>query len=277
MSYTILYRRLFLKLPSGRYLPLVQAGDNNVYDIDHRGREVRSRSWEAWGLRKDRAFPAVTADDVDTYIKDQLALAEAAEARDRKEAWYSGQDGRRNFGWYRSLALAGRGTAASSYGAFRNFFVKGLKNAIPLEEYVRLGGTLHLSWWEKAPNEQFGRHVNGPEATTEEGLIAAWDAALEKASDGGPWISPTYASAWKLDALADYLAIEPQKKGVAINATFADEPYGKYVATKYPVTLTDDKGAAFVFPKGVMDGVTAFRMLDRLRGGLRSISYEEVA
>ena len=43
MSYTILYRSLFVKLRSGKYLPIVESGDNNVYEYNNRR---RARSWQ---------------------------------------------------------------------------------------------------------------------------------------------------------------------------------------------------------------------------------------
>lgn len=57
MSYTILYRSMFVKVSNERYIPLYESGSNNCYDIMWNGRMRRERSWSHYypsGLRGDR-------------------------------------------------------------------------------------------------------------------------------------------------------------------------------------------------------------------------------
>ena len=46
MSYSILYRSMFVKMSNGKYIPMMEMGDNNVWDCSYgRGCAKRSRSW----------------------------------------------------------------------------------------------------------------------------------------------------------------------------------------------------------------------------------------
>ena len=61
MSYTIMYRSMFVKLSDGRFIPMVEMGDNNVRDWNGR----RSRLWQQWVIGKSfKTFPAYTKDEI---------------------------------------------------------------------------------------------------------------------------------------------------------------------------------------------------------------------
>ena len=55
MSYSILYRSMFVELSDGRFIPMMEMGDNNVWDCNYgRGRDRRSRSWSNINLVKGK-------------------------------------------------------------------------------------------------------------------------------------------------------------------------------------------------------------------------------
>ena len=57
MSYTILYRSMFVKLSNGKYIPMMEMGDNNVYEPSYgKGKAKRVRDWSNVNLCKGKKF-----------------------------------------------------------------------------------------------------------------------------------------------------------------------------------------------------------------------------
>lgn len=274
MSYTILYRRLFIKLPSGRYLPLIQYGDNNVYDVNpFTRREVRSRSWEVCDLGQDGNFPAVTRSEIEAYLEKQKQRAIDKAMLDLCEDDNPGRtDWKLHFGWYQSVATEGRKPANTSYGAFRKFFLQGIENAIPLAEFVRTVGPLQMVWYEKPAGEQFGSPKKGYICETEEGLASAWSHARKLANDGGPWIVPVNDLC--VEAVADVLNARKAASGYTATVRYQDEPGRKFIRTLIPFTLTDSRQEAFIFTKALVNGDTLFRGLRLIKEGLKDLCFE---
>ncbi len=44
MSYSIFYRAMFLKMSDGTFIPMIESGDNNVWEVE---RNRRAREWTA--------------------------------------------------------------------------------------------------------------------------------------------------------------------------------------------------------------------------------------
>ena len=271
MSYSILYKRLFIKLPSGRILPLIQAGDNNVYDVKPNGREVRSRDWEVWAICRENGRPSVTPGQIANWLDDELRHAEEGHARATQEGYGFGMDARKNFGYYRSVAISGRGTYGTTWGMFKNFFVEGVKKAIPLEEFVKVCGPLRISWYHKEGDDSQRRTYCG-NISTERELDLAWADGLAGANDGGPWVAPV--SQWKIDGVADLVHVGRPRKGVRstrLHVTL-DSGMSGYLKTIYPFTYTDDVAEAAVFPQAALNGINILRVIP----GARQASYDWV-
>lgn len=264
MSHTILYSRLFVKMSDGRFLPLIKAGDNNVYDVNPRtGREVRSREWEAWNLRRDKALPACTADDIAAYLE-RLADDAASHAHGAKSPTA-------NFGWYASLAIEGRGTAGTTLAAFKSFFTQGVRHAVPFGDFVRACGGFKIVWCRKEPGEISCQWKKTEGHDTEEKLRKAWDEAAANANDGGPWLAPM--NAWKIDDAAALAHAKAPKTGPAtrLHVTLQDGTSG-YLKSVYPFTYTDDKDDAMAFSPKALNRVDILRAIP----GARSACYDNV-
>jgi len=128
-------------------------GSNNCYDIGLGGRTGRrARSWgnAPWHNRKGKISekPEVILKSVDAELRKRI--------RDRhfpdedKPA-----DVRNRFGYFASLAISGQGTRGTSFNAYRSQFSNGIKNALTIEELVKLGVHLyfHGSTWGDQPND----------------------------------------------------------------------------------------------------------------------------
>ena len=69
MSYSILYRSMFVKLSDGRFIPMMEMGDNNVWDCNYgRGRGRRSRSWSNINLNRGQKF--FTEDEIKKFLEE---------------------------------------------------------------------------------------------------------------------------------------------------------------------------------------------------------------
>lgn len=269
MSHTILYSRLFVKMSDGKILPFVKAGDNNVYDVNPRtGREVRSREWEAWNLRHDKALPACTADDIAAYLE---RLADDAERRAATHDDAMQQSPTANFGYYASLAIEGHGTRGTTLAAFRSFFTQGVRHAIPFDDFVRACGGFKIVWCRKEPGEISCQWKKTEGHDTEEKLRKAWDEAASDANDGGPWLAPM--SEWKMDDAAALAHAKAPKAGPAtrLHVTLQDGTSG-YLKSVYPFTYTDDKDDAMAFSPKALNRVDILRAIP----GARSACYDNV-
>jgi hypothetical protein len=149
MSHTILYNRLFVRMPDNTLVALVQSGDNNVTTINPRtGREVRSREWSSWSFGEGK--PSYTETEIESYLSKRFeeVLADATNhLKFHPEDWNGGDENdeaTRRFGHYAAVAVSGRPCGKTTFGMYRNFFRKGIANAVTLEEYVRTCGGFRI-------------------------------------------------------------------------------------------------------------------------------------
>ena len=283
MSYTILYRRLGLKTPSGKFIILVQAGDNNVYDVNPRtGREVRSRDWEAWTFGS--GMPLVAEEEISGWLDGLKRRAQDAALLDFQQQGLlpatcqdpDRTDWKRHFGWYRGIALGGRSCRNTSFCAVKAFFGESVRKAVPLDEFVSMAGPLKVTYWDKPERAQFGAPKQYGRVETEEQILRAFSEVKALPTlDGGPWLSPVLEGCI-LDSIADTATAVNRAKATPIKAYIIGQPYEKYVKRVFPLELTEDPGEAFGFAKGLIDGDVAWRAVDAASGHrLRSMIYEK--
>ena len=182
MSYTILYRSLFVKLRSGKYLPIVESGDNNVYEYNNRR---RARSWQNGGslyIFSNRHYD-LTADEIMAGIEniindDKKRYVGQLTDRYDKECTtrYTEEDVERDYSYFSGLTLSSCGNKWASANQIRNFFKRAIENAVDADEVDFV-----VSWYTGYP------HCENRYPSTEEEL---W-AAISEGLVGGyhPWIS----------------------------------------------------------------------------------------
>ena len=182
MSYTILYRSLFVKLRSGKYLPIVESGDNNVYEYNNRR---RARSWQNDGslyIFSNRHYD-LTADEIMAGIENMINddkkryVGQLTDRYDKEcTTRYTEEDVERDYSYFSGLTLSSCGNKWASANQIRNFFKRAIENAVDADEVDFV-----VSWYTGYP------HCENRYPSTEEEL---W-AAISEGLVGGyyPWIS----------------------------------------------------------------------------------------
>lgn len=144
MSYEIIYGKQFVKLRRTReVIPIFLQGSNNCFDVGHDGRTGRrARDWSnaRWYNRKDKLSekPEIILQKLDAELN-KLIRENRAREEDIKPA-----DIRNHFGYYASLAVSGGHCSNTSWNLYRNQFANGIRNALTVEELVKLGVTLYF-------------------------------------------------------------------------------------------------------------------------------------
>lgn len=282
MSHSILYRRLFVRLPDESIIALIEAGDNNVYDVNPlTGHEMRSRDWQ--DMKFGTPKMSYTREEIAAWLDNKLArtLAHARESYKSNPGWYSGtdpdRDVRTRFGYWSATAIHGHSTHTTTWAAYRGFFVKGVRTAITLEEFVRTCGGLRLAWWEKGEGEAFSSLVRSDVLRSFDALRAAWDERAG-AGMGTVWIEP--ASGYSAGLVADALE-SCSASGTAVSAQFIDQAGVRkqgYIASLLPLRLSEDERDAFRFKGSFLRKTNIFglfRLLDPTKD-FRQFAYKNV-
>lgn len=260
MSYTILYRRLFVKMPDGTFVALVQSGDNNVYDTDLlTGRERRSRSWSSWHFCSPSDTPKASYGEAEI-----LAWLGQRGENARRQAERSPVTWEKDYGWLAGYALHGRRPATTTWGMFRNFFLAGMRNAVPFDRFTAMCGPMSVSFYS---GHLFRRIAAGNTAGS---LAEAFSSALKAADEALAWVEPS-CTASLLNALADIVfggrgTVRMQMRG--------EDGGMVYVRTLFPLSTTPDREAAWLFPNGLFTGdADAVRVLRAQAPHARDICY----
>lgn len=137
MSYTIFYDRRFIKIPDHGYIPMVQMGDNNVFEISgYRGREIPEKTWFVLNTltTKQIIFSESEIMQMASHLEEDVEHGNIAKTR---------------YTFFKP-------------GEITKWFKSGIKNARTLEEYISWGNTLTLEVYIEEK-----RHLFYP-TTTEE-------------------------------------------------------------------------------------------------------------
>lgn len=146
MSYSILYRSMFVKLSDGRFIPMMEMGDNNVYDGSYRGKARRSRSWSNINLNRNQKF--FTEGEIKDNLKEWNNAFEARIAKDMESSdeWQRKMAQTKDFGYYEAIRVYGKST--TMFKDVKNIILSGVKNCISVEEAIKKCG-LKITYWKK--------------------------------------------------------------------------------------------------------------------------------
>lgn len=192
MSYTINYRAMYIRLSDGSYIPMIETGDNNVWECDNRrrARDWTKASWliptAADGKARYSASEQEILDELDKEIRFQVETNKGNVPPFGGEP-YTEEHILSNLSYFNALTVSGhRTTSAKQLTAF---IKSGFRNAVTIDQ-VR--GGLQLGWYE---NHNYVTVA----VTSEEDLAAKWQECYEKGING-PYIDFNWSAAeqaWK--------------------------------------------------------------------------------
>ena len=175
---------MFVKLSDGTFIPMIESGDNNVWDVE---RNRRSRSWSAcrW-LRESeeqRKRFSLTRDEIIDLAKREIQAV--VDENVGKEPAFGGAPYTKehilsDLGYFNGIHVCGH--SITSAARFLGFIKSGLRNAVTFEE---MDCGLRLSWYEKTENEETSRYCTDY-ANNENELAQKWIKFQEKGIT--PWI-----------------------------------------------------------------------------------------
>ena len=209
MSYTILYRSMFVRMSDGRYIPLMEMGDNNVYDIAWNGRQRRSRSWQQWVIGKQYDKLAFTKSEIIDEVERVINVEKERVGKpyadyENKTGVYTEHEIEKRWGYYSGISVAGRHCNNTSAQQFRNFFQKGFDQAIGFDDPDL---ELDLHWCTEYPHWEH-RYVK-----SEQELLRLWEDL--KSEKRIVWIGYRYLSDYMWDKYRRKVEKKPKEDKVS--------------------------------------------------------------
>lgn len=138
MSYSILYRPLFLKVKGNMYIPIYEGGCSNVWECDNKR---RSREWY------NTYFKGLK----NIYCSESELLEVLNNIREEVIQRYKDDEDRysdERYGYFDSVSVYGKTPFSTSWNDYFNFFKKGFQNAITFEEAKELRISVKLTYYD---------------------------------------------------------------------------------------------------------------------------------
>ncbi len=175
---------MFIKMSDGTYIPLIESGDNNVWDVD---RNRRARNWAScrWIHESEEQRTRFSLTEKEILDSVNLEIDRTLQRYvDREPAFggapYTKEDVISDLGFFNAIKVTGHPTTSAAQ--FAGFFKSGLKNAVTMEE-LRSG--LILSWYESSEDGNTSKFCTD-NARDEQELSKKWAEHLAKGTT--PWI-----------------------------------------------------------------------------------------
>ena len=199
MSYTIFYRAMFVKLRNNTYIPIIESGDNNVYEFDNKR---RAREWTScrWIFEPEEQKKKYDFTEDEILANAQKDIDKTVQQYEGKEPAFGGEPYTKkailsDLGFFNCIRIYGRRNTTASQ--FLSFFKSGFKNCITMEELQEKGRWLILSYYEDEKYQKL--YVN-----TENELAEKWVQCQEKGIM--PWIGFDF-----VDSLYDEIKMRNRK------------------------------------------------------------------
>lgn len=201
MSYSILYNKLFVKVTDETYIPMIQSGDNNVYESDRK----RARSW--WNQRyvtdgKIWASAETILSTIDRIREERIASNQRSIGQGYLEQGDLYDDKR--FGWHEGIAIYGKHTSNTTFGMYRNFYKTGIERALTVEQLLEKGVELRMKLYCYRPEDvtDKGKEIK-PDVTftSTEHLISTVNEWTEYYGEMSDRITLLYFDDWNIENL----------------------------------------------------------------------------
>lgn len=199
MSYTIFYRSMFVKTSDNKFIPMIESGDNNVWEADNkrRAREWHNCGWltkEHYALNEAELMHGV--EQIIGSVKEQYVGQLKDKWDENNTERWTEEEVEKQFGYFEGLAIGGNWTGKTSAQMVRNFFRKGMERAVSTDEV-----TLNVHWCTEYP------HYEHRYTHNEEELLAA----IKEGKDAGHTVWIGY-NRWEIERLWNLRQAEAKAK-----------------------------------------------------------------
>ena len=149
MSYDILYRRSFIKVSDTKTIPVVEGGSNNCYESGRGSKMRRTRDWYNLTYITDGKIIAENSDIEAHIMKDNAELIQRNEERNKDYIANGNADwidvySPERWGYFTAIAIQGCSTRGTSFSAYKNFIMGGIKRALTVEQLRGLYINVHI-------------------------------------------------------------------------------------------------------------------------------------
>lgn len=172
MSHSIYYRSMFVKLNDNKFIPLIEVGSSNCYDVTWNGRYRRERDWQQMRIEGRHNEFAFTREEImqeiERRIKDEKKY-NVGKPNHFREGVFTEKDIESMFGYFSGMCIEGRQTRTTTAQQIRNFFMRGFEQSVDM---VTEAPQIKMTWstgdWE---HRQYHQHT----ANNEKELTEKWN------------------------------------------------------------------------------------------------------
>lgn len=175
MSYSIFYRAMFLKTRDEKYIPIIEAGDNNVWEADCRR---RARDWDAlrWLHESEEQRKRYALAEKEILDAAQKVVDDTVSEYEGKTPPFGGEPHTRqqilaDFSYFRAITIYGHRTSTATQ--FLNFVRSGIRNAVTFDDLQREHCPVMVSWWKEGKYHE-------ETAADENELETVWNRCLSE-------------------------------------------------------------------------------------------------
>lgn len=217
MSYSILYNKQFVKVADDLYIPMIQSGDNNVYESDRK----RARSW--YNHRYVTGGSVWASSELILSTIDRIREERIARNKSNIEQGFlddGDQYDDKRFGWHEGIAIYGKHTSNTTFGMYRNFHKTGIERALTVEQLLEKGVQLKMKLYAYRPEDvtSKGKEIKDEVYfTTTEQLVRVVTEWLEYYGEMSDRITLWFSDDWYMEKL-----LESQKRKVKRETKFVE-------------------------------------------------------
>lgn len=144
MSYSIFYRAMHIQTSKG-ILPMVECGDNNLYEWDNKR---RVRNWYNFHASEKSIYS--NWEELNSALERWNAKVQdkQEEHRNSDNVWER-ESANNSFGYFEGIAVYGKSTFNTTFNDFRNLIRSGMKYMITIEEAIEKGILYIDNGWDK--------------------------------------------------------------------------------------------------------------------------------
>lgn len=134
MSYEIIYQKQFIKLSNDKFVPIIECGSNNCYEMNSSGKERRSRSWFNFSYILGGNLSG-TLDEMLNNMNDELDRKTEEYSNREDEEKRSREQIANSWGHYVSLMC----NTGFTFGQYLGIAKTGCKKALTVEQLADFG------------------------------------------------------------------------------------------------------------------------------------------